>query len=56
MIDVPQTKKILEEKFPNFKIIYKEEYFEIYTKKMKFLKQLKKLKKILNYVMISLQI
>ena len=33
MIDEFPIKKILEEKFPNFKIIYKEEYIEIYIKK-----------------------
>ena len=42
MIDEFQIKKILEEKFPNFKIIYKEEYIEIYIKKKKFLTLLKK--------------
>ena len=54
MIDDPTIKKILEEKFPNYKIIYKKEYFEIYIKKDKILTLLKKLKKILNYVMINL--
>ena len=29
MIDEPPIKKILEERFPNFKIIYKKEYYEI---------------------------
>ena len=44
MIDVPQTKKILEEKFPNFKIIYKQEYFEIYIKKNEIFDTIKKIK------------
>ena len=44
MIDGPQIKKILEEKFPNFKIIYKEEYFEIYIKKNEIFDTIKKIK------------
>ena len=44
MIDEFPIKKILEEKFPNFKIIYKEEYFEIYIKKNEIFDTIKKIK------------
>ena len=44
MIDESPIKKILEEKFPNFKIIYKEEYFEIYIKKNEIFDTIKKIK------------
>ena len=44
MINVPSIKRILEEKFPNFKIIYKEEYFEIYIKKNEIFDTIKKIR------------
>ena len=44
MIDGTLIKKILEKKFPNFKIIYKEEYFEIYIKKNEIFDTIKKIK------------
>ena len=44
MIDAPPIKRILEEKFPNFKIIYKEEYFEIFIKKNEIFDTIKKIK------------
>ena len=44
MIDEPPIKKILEERFPNFKIIYKKEYFEIYIKKDEIFDTIKKIK------------
>ena len=44
MIDEPPIKKILEERFPNFKIIYKKEYYEIYIKKDEIFETIKKIK------------
>ena len=44
MLDESPIKKILEEKFPNFKIIYKKEYFEIYIKKDEIFDTIKKIK------------
>ena len=37
-------KKVLEAKFPNFKIIYKKEYFEIFIKKNEIFDTIKKIK------------
>ena len=44
MTDELQIKRILEKKFPNFKIISKEEYFEIYIKKNEIFDTIKKIK------------
>ncbi len=43
MIDKLPIEKILKEKFPNFKIIYKEEYFEIYIKRNEIFETIKNL-------------
>ena len=44
MIEKLQIEKILKEKFPNFKIIYKEEYIEIFIKKNEIFDTIKKIK------------
>ena len=44
MIEKLQIEKILKEKFPNFKIIYKEEYIEIFIKKNEIFNTIKKIK------------
>ena len=44
MIEKLPIEKILKEKFPNFKIIYKEEYFEIFIKKNEIFDTIKKIK------------
>ena len=44
MIDGPPIKKILEQKFPKFRIIYRDEYFEIYIKKNEIIDTIKKIR------------
>ena len=44
MIEKLPIEKFLKEKFPNFKIIYKEEYIEIFIKKNEIFNTIKKIK------------